>query len=57
LGFPAAAKSWHGAGDERAQFEVTLLARLAQSRVALSLTGNVILWAEQSGERDYRPTT
>jgi hypothetical protein len=43
LGLSAAAKSRDGSGDERAQSEIAVLARLAQSRIALSCASNLIL--------------
>ena len=43
LGLPTAAEPWHGAGHERAQSQIALLARLAQGRMALSCAGHVIL--------------
>jgi len=39
----AAAKPRHGARYECAQSEITILARLAESRLALSRSGNIIL--------------
>jgi hypothetical protein len=43
LGLSAAAKSRDGSGDERAQSEIAVLARLAQSRIALSCASNLFL--------------
>jgi hypothetical protein len=40
LGLSGATKHRHGAGDERAQSEIALLAQLVESRVALLGSSN-----------------
>jgi len=55
LGLPAAAKPRHGAGHQCPQSQVALLARMAQGRVALSCSGNLILRMDRHAAQGARP--